>query len=149
VSNKGVFRRFDKAFSVEMQETSFLEEAQGVLHITLVVVYRISAWLAVNRQKKCAKMTILKLLMTPWICFAGNYISNYGLILNTYGARDQNKILMKNFKFFLESAVVKIRPYFLISLSANHTQGVFWWHLNFFIITFIFKIVIFAHFFVN
>jgi hypothetical protein len=45
----------------------------------------------------------------PRIWFAGNDISNYGLILNTYGARDQNKILVKNFKFFLKFAVVKIR----------------------------------------
>jgi hypothetical protein len=42
--------------------------------------------------------------------FAGNDISNYGLIFNTHSAKDQIIILMKNFNFFLESAVVKIRP---------------------------------------
>jgi hypothetical protein len=32
---------------------------------------------------------------------------------------------------------------------ANRTQGIFWWHLNSLILTFIFKIVDFAHFFVD
>jgi hypothetical protein len=79
----------------------------------LVVVFPILVSLTVNRQKKCAKITILKKVIirkfkchqkTPWVRFAGNDISNYGLILDTYGARDQNKILMKNFQFFQESA---------------------------------------------
>ena len=46
----------------------------------------------------------------PWVRFAENYISNYGLISIRNGARDQKIILMKNFNFFLESAVFKIRP---------------------------------------
>ena len=39
------------------------------------------------------------------------------------------------------------RPSLLISDQANRTQGIFWWHLNFLILTFTFKIVDFAHFF--
>jgi hypothetical protein len=35
-----------------------------------------------------------------WIRFAGNDISNYGLIFNTFGARDQNLIFIKKLKFF-------------------------------------------------
>ena len=46
----------------------------------------------------------------PWVRFAGNDISNYGLILNRNGARDQKIIFMKNFILFLEPAVFKIRP---------------------------------------
>ena len=46
----------------------------------------------------------------PWVLFAGNDKSNFGLILNRNGARDQKIILMKNLNFFLESAVLKIRP---------------------------------------
>jgi hypothetical protein len=64
-----------------------------------------------------------------WVWFAGHDISNYGLILNTYGARDKKKNLMKK------------------SLSANHTQWILWCHLNILIISFIFKISDFAHFF--
>ena len=40
----------------------------------------------------------------PWVRFAGNDKSNFGLILNRNGARDQKIILMKNL------AVLKIRP---------------------------------------
>ena len=36
----------------------------------------------------------------PWVRFAGNDISNYGLILNRNGARNQKIILMKKFIFF-------------------------------------------------
>ena len=64
--------------------------------------------------KKCAKSTILNMKVRirkfkchqkiPWVRFAGNDISNYGLILNRNGARDQKIILMKKFIFFLESA---------------------------------------------
>jgi hypothetical protein len=43
-------------------------------------------------------------------CNISNDISNYGLISNKNGARDQKIILMKNFNVFLESAVFKIRP---------------------------------------
>jgi hypothetical protein len=32
---------------------------------------------------------------------------------------------------------------------ANRTQGIFWWHLNCLILTFIFEIFDFAHFFVD
>ena len=46
----------------------------------------------------------------PWVRFAGNDITNYGLILNRNGAREQKIILMKKFNFFLESVVFKIRP---------------------------------------
>ena len=53
------------------------------------------------RQFKCHQKI-------PWVRFAENDISNYGLISNRNGARDQKLILMKNFNFFLESAVFKI-----------------------------------------
>jgi hypothetical protein len=76
-------------------------------------------------------------------------VCNYDLILNRNGARDQKIILMKNFNFFLESAVYKIGQQLLILFPANRTQGIFWCHLNFLILTFIFKIVDFAHFYVD
>jgi hypothetical protein len=76
------------------------------------------ALIGCKSTKKCAKMTILKIKVMirkfkchqkiPWVLFAGTDISNYGLILNTHSARGQIIILMKNFIFFLESAVVKI-----------------------------------------
>jgi hypothetical protein len=77
------------------------------------------ALIGCKSTKKCAKMTILKIKVIirkfkcrqkiPWVLFAGNDISNYGLIFNTHSARDQIIILMKNLNFFLESAVMKIR----------------------------------------
>jgi hypothetical protein len=61
--------------------------------------------------KKSAKSTILNMKVRirkfkcqqtiPWIRFAENDISNYGLILNRNGARDQKIILMKKFNFLL------------------------------------------------
>ena len=82
----------------------------------------------------------------PWVRFAGNDKSNFGLILNRNGARDQKIILMKNFNLFLESAVFKILLQLLILFPANRTQENFWWHSNFLILTFIFKIVDFRTF---
>jgi hypothetical protein len=73
--------------------------------------------------KKCAKWTILNIKVKirkfeghqkiPWARFAGNDISNYGLISNRNGAKDQ-KI---TFNLFLESAVFKV---------FHRTQGIFW-----------------------
>ena len=60
----------------------------------------------------------------------------------THGARDQFIIFIKHSDFFLEYAAFKIRQ----SFSANRTQGIFWCHL-YFLSTFMFKIVDFAHFF--
>ena len=70
--------------------------------------------------KKCEKSTILNIKVEirkfkchqniPWVRLAGTDISNYGLILNRNGARDQKIIMMKKFNFILESAVMIIRP---------------------------------------
>jgi hypothetical protein len=72
-----------------------------------------------KKTKKCAKSKILNMNMRirqfkchqkiPWVQFAGNDISNYGLIFNKNGAKDKKIILMKKFNFFLESAVFEIR----------------------------------------
>jgi hypothetical protein len=40
----------------------------------------------------------------------GKDIANFGLISNRNVARDHKIILMKNFIFFLESGLLKIRP---------------------------------------
>jgi hypothetical protein len=60
----------------------------------------------------------------PWIRFAGNNISNYGLILNTNSARDQNEIFIKNSNCFLEPALLRMRPKLLISVPENRIQGI-------------------------
>jgi hypothetical protein len=123
-----IFRRFDISL--------FLWKCQKRLTYHLGCIFSNFGLIGCKSTKKCAKMTILKLKVIirkfkchqkiPWVWFAGKDINNYGLILNTNGARDQNKILMKNSKYFLESAVSKITPYFLILFPANHTQGIFW-----------------------
>jgi hypothetical protein len=60
--------------------------------------------------KKGAKLTILNMKVRirkfkchqkiPWVRFAGNDISNYGLIFNKNGARDQNIISIHSSPIF-------------------------------------------------
>ena len=112
VTKNGIFETFClKAFSVEKLEMPFLE------YKSLNVSRRVSRncfsnfyHIGCQSWENCAKMTILRIKVIirkfkchqkiPWVCFAGNDISNYGLIFNTYSAREQIIILMKNFNFF-------------------------------------------------
>jgi hypothetical protein len=112
VSKNGVFSTFwYKGFSVEMPETSFLEYRKlKVSHISVWLWFMNFGLIGCKSTNKCAKMkrvTVGKYKChqkIPWVWFGGTNISNFCLILNTYGARDQNIILMKNFNFFLGSA---------------------------------------------
>ena len=66
-------------------------------------------------KKKCAKSKILNIKVRirkskchqkfPCIRFSGNDISNYGLILHTNSAKEQNEILIEKLYFFLESVI--------------------------------------------
>jgi hypothetical protein len=115
---KRVFSTFlYKAFSVEMPETSFLKcnKPKGWWTANRKYFFSHFDLIGCESSKRCAKLTILKIKVMirvykwrqkiPWVQFAGNDISNYGLISNTHGARDQNIIFMKNSNFFLESVV--------------------------------------------
>jgi hypothetical protein len=69
---------------------------QAVVNILRELLFRISTWMAVNR-KKSSKSTILNVLVIirkfkchqkiSSVRFAGNDMSNYGLILNTADSR--------------------------------------------------------------
>jgi hypothetical protein len=89
-----------------MQETSFSyvtsprsgEHRIGRTFLTLRLI-------GCKSTKKCAKSTILNMKVRirkfkchkkiPWVRFAGNDISNYGLILNTADSRKKLKFLIK------------------------------------------------------
>jgi hypothetical protein len=132
---KVVFRRFDiRLFLWKCQKRHFWNIGSSrCLTYHLGCIFSNFGLIGCKSTKKFAKMTILKLKVIIrkfkchqkilWVWFAGNNINNYGLILNTNGARDQNKILMKNSKCFLESAVIKIIPYFLIVSSKSYPRN--------------------------
>jgi hypothetical protein len=122
VPKKGVFRRFHKRlFLWKCKKRHFrnVTSPKGDEH-RIESTFSNFDLISCKSTKKCAKSTILNIKVIirkfkchqtiPWVQFAETDISNYGLILNRNGARDEKIILMKKFNFFLESAVFKIRP---------------------------------------
>jgi hypothetical protein len=110
------FRRFDKRiFLWKCKKRHFqnVTSPRGSEHRIGCTFFNFRL-IGCKSTKKCAKSTILNMKLIirkfechqkiPWVRFAGNNISNYGLISNRNGARHQKIILMKNFNFFLESA---------------------------------------------
>jgi hypothetical protein len=112
VSKKGVFRRFDtRIFLWKCPKRHFWNIGSSrCLTYHLGCSFANFGLIGCKSTKKCAKSTILNIKVKvkkskchqkiPCIRFAGNDISNYGLIFNTDSAKAQNKIFIEKTLFF-------------------------------------------------